>query len=149
MMEYWGNREILKEKKTAFLCSRKLPASAILKCYDWAKEQRDAGTCVVCGYHSQIEKDVFDILLKGQQPLILVLPRGMKSRWRAVEHCAVAVNRLLVVSPFGKEVNRVTRETALVKNRTILDLGDEIVVGHAAEGGQLAGLLDGLTYRLL
>jgi Zn ribbon nucleic-acid-binding protein len=101
-MEYWGNEDLLKEHKTAFLCSRKLPASAIINSYDWAKEQREAGTCVVCGYHSQVEKDVFDILLKGQQPLILVLARGMKSRWRAAEHYAVAVKRLLVISPFEK-----------------------------------------------
>jgi hypothetical protein len=30
-----GNIELLKLPKTAFLCSRNIPASAVLKCYDW------------------------------------------------------------------------------------------------------------------
>jgi len=31
-----GNIELLKLPKTAFLCSRQAPASAVLRCYDWA-----------------------------------------------------------------------------------------------------------------
>jgi len=51
-----GNKELLKLKKTAFLCSRKIPASAVLKCYDWAIEQREKGNCVISGFHSKLEK---------------------------------------------------------------------------------------------
>jgi len=36
-----GNIELLKQPKTAFLCSRKVPVSAVLKYYDWAIEQRE------------------------------------------------------------------------------------------------------------
>jgi len=36
IIEHLGNTEILKVYKTAFLCSRKVPASVVLKCYDWA-----------------------------------------------------------------------------------------------------------------
>ena len=57
-----GNIELLKLPKTAFLCSRNIPASAVLKCYDWAIEQRDKGNCVISGFHSKIEKDVFHYL---------------------------------------------------------------------------------------
>lgn len=55
-MKTWGNNEILKLNKTAFLCSQKCPAEIVLKSYDWAKEQREQGNCIVCGNHSQIEK---------------------------------------------------------------------------------------------
>jgi hypothetical protein len=41
-VEMLGNEELLKLRKTAFLCSRKIPASAVLKCYDWAIAERDA-----------------------------------------------------------------------------------------------------------
>jgi hypothetical protein len=47
--EFLGNRENLKLKKIAFLCSRKIPASVVLKCYDWAIEQREKGNCVISG----------------------------------------------------------------------------------------------------
>ncbi|HQF42082.1 MAG TPA: hypothetical protein PK073_04140 [Ignavibacteriaceae bacterium] len=62
-MDYFGNKTILNQYKIGFLCSRKVPANIILKTYDWAIEQRDKEICVVSGFHSKIEKDVFDILV--------------------------------------------------------------------------------------
>ena len=64
-----GNTELLKLRKTAFLCSRKIPASAVLTCYDWAIEQREKGSCIISGFHSKIEKDVFHYLIDGRQPI--------------------------------------------------------------------------------
>ncbi|MFW6275494.1 MAG: DNA-binding protein [bacterium] len=136
-----GNTELLKQTKTAFLCSRKVPAGIILKSYDWAKQQRNAGNCMVCSNHSPIEKDVFDILLKGKQPLVLVLPRGLKKRWEPEILEAVHASRLLIVSPFDQTVTRITRETAHIKNETIIELADEIVAGYVEKGGQLEKLL--------
>ncbi|GAB4327457.1 MAG: hypothetical protein Kow00127_20220 [Bacteroidales bacterium] len=146
-METWGNTDILNLPKTAFLRSRKCPANVVLKSYDWAKEQREAENCIVCGNHSQIEKDVFDILLKGKQPLILVLARGMKTRWEPEIERAVMQNRLLVISPFDKTVKRVTRETAEGRNRIILEISDRIIVGYKTRGGQLDKLLIGKHYE--
>lgn len=140
-MEYFGNKDILKHRKTGFLSSRKCPAEVVLKSYAWAKKQRAEGNCVVCGNHSQIEKDVFEILLKGEQPLVLVLPRGLKKRWDKSWLENVEKGRLLIVSPFGQEVTRVTRETAIKKNETIIDLSEQITVGYKSPGGQLDKLL--------
>ncbi len=146
-MEYFGNKDILNHHKTGFLSSRKCPADVVLKSYEWAKKQRSEGNCIVCGNHSQIEKDVFEILLKGNQPLVLVLPRGLKSRWPKEWLEAIDKNRLLIISPFSKDVKRVTRETAIKKNKTIIELSTEIIVGYSSEGGQLADLLKNKTYR--
>lgn len=52
-----GNQGILKLRKTAFLCSRRVPASAVLKCYDWAIAQRESGNCIISGFQSQMEKE--------------------------------------------------------------------------------------------
>lgn len=71
-MEFLGNKEILSNYKIGFLCPRKIPSSIILNTYDWAIEQRDRGICVISGFHSKIEKDVFHYLLKGKQPIIFV-----------------------------------------------------------------------------
>ena len=145
-METWGNKEILKLEKTAFLCSQQCPADVVLKCYDWAKQQRAAGNCIVCGNHSQLEKDVFDILLKGSQPLILVLARKLKTHWEPEVECAVNQNRLLVLSPFNESVKRITRETAEKRNRKIIEISDRIIVGYKSENGQLDKLLKGRQY---
>src|SRR3990170_9125421 len=78
--EQVGNKELLQRNKTAFLCSRKVPASVVLKCYDWAIEQREKGNCIISGFHSKLEKDVLHYLLKGKQPIIVALGRGLKQR---------------------------------------------------------------------
>src|SRR5687768_6450477 len=80
VMKTLGNTDILSLHKTAFLCSRKIPASVVLQCYDWAIEQRNRGNCVISGFHSQIEKDVLHYLLKGNQPIIIALARGFKKK---------------------------------------------------------------------
>ena len=95
-----GNIELLKLPKTAFLCSRQVPASAVLKCYDWALEQRQKGVCVISGFHSQIEKDVLHYLLKGTQPIIVVLARGLKEKLEPEFEKPLQENRLLILSPF-------------------------------------------------
>lgn len=148
-MEQKGNIKILDSQKAAFLCSQKCPADIILKSYDWAKEQREQGNCIVCGNHSQIEKDVFEILLKGKQPLILVLARGMKTRWETEIDKAVKANRLLVMSPFENEVKRVTRHTAKKRNQEILRICDKIIVGYKTKNGQLEELLNERDYEHL
>jgi hypothetical protein len=53
-----GTEKLLELPKVAFLCSRKVPASIVLKCYDWAIRQRESNTCIISGFQSQIEKDV-------------------------------------------------------------------------------------------
>lgn len=137
----YGNVELMRLNKTAFLCSRKIPADIVLKSYDWAKEQRGKGVCVICGNHSQIEKDVFEILLRGKQPLILVLARGMKKRWEPDIFKAIEDKRLLVISPFPEAEKRVTRDKAEIRNKLIVELADAVVVGHITKGGQLDGII--------
>lgn len=139
--ENLGNTDLLKLPKIAFLCSRKVSAGAVLKCYDWAIAQRTAGNCVISGFHSQIEKDVLHYLLKGEQPVILALARGMKEKLAPELQEAITQNRLLIITPFDKSVKRVSEQTATIRNKMMIDLADSIVVGHVSIGGQLESLL--------
>lgn len=107
-----GNPDLLKLPKTAFLCSRQVPAMVVLTCYDWAIEQREQGNCVIGGFHSQIEKDVLHYLLKGKQPIILALARGLKTKIEPELKTPLDNGRLLIISPFSKEIVRVTEDTA-------------------------------------
>ena len=139
--EHIGNKELLALPKTAFLCSRKVPASIILKCYDWAIQQREKGSCVISGFHSQIEKDVLHYLLKGKQPIIVVLARGLKSNLEKEFIKPIEEGRLLIVTPFEEKIKRVTEKTAKVRNEMMIELADKIMLGFASEGGALLELL--------
>ena len=141
IIDYKGNIEILKHNKTAFLCSRNIPASTVLKCYDWAIDQREKGNCVISGFHSKIEKDVFHYLLAGTQPVIMVLARGMKEKIELELKKAVDVGRLLIVTPFENSVKRVTTETAEQRNRFMIKLTDEVAIGYASKGGMIERLI--------
>ncbi|MFM9951730.1 MAG: DNA-processing protein DprA [Saprospiraceae bacterium] len=136
-----GNTDLLKLPKTAFLCSRKVPASVVLKCYDWAIGQRESGHCVISGFHSQIEKDVLHYLLKGKQPIIVVLARGLKEKLEPEFVKPLEQGRLLIISPFDKTTKRVTEQTAEIRNKLMTNLADNITVGYASLGGQLEKLL--------
>lgn len=76
-LPFLGNNDLLKLPKTAFLSSRKISPIAILKCYDWATQERDKGICVISDFHSPLEKDVLNFLLKGKQPVILIMGRAL------------------------------------------------------------------------
>jgi predicted Rossmann fold nucleotide-binding protein DprA/Smf involved in DNA uptake len=140
--QHLGNLDLLKLPKTAFLCSRKVPAAAVLKCYDWAVEQRERGVCVISGFHSQLEKDVLHYLLKGTQPVIVVLARGMKQKSDSIFTAPLAAGRLLTLAPFPENRKRVTKKTADARNQFMIEMADAIVVGFAARGGSLSALLE-------
>ncbi len=139
--ENFGNTNLLKLPKIAFLCSRSIPASAVLKCYDWAIAQREAGNCILSGFHSQLEKDVFHYLLKGNQPIIIALARGLKEKIEPELVKPLEEGRILIISPFDKSVRRVTEQTAEIRNKMMIELADNITVGFASEGGKLESLL--------
>lgn len=139
--DYQGDIEILKLKKTVFLCSRKVPASVILKCYDWAVEQREAGNCIISGFHSQLERDVFHYLVKGTQPIIIAMARGLTGKPPEMLKAPIDQGRILLISPFKKEIVKVTVETAAIRNRFMIDLAENITIGYANETGQLKRIL--------
>lgn len=146
-LTYLGNRDIIKLHKTAFLCSRRCPADVVLKSLDWAKSQKDQGKCVISCFHSHIEKDVFDILLRGTQPLILMLARGMKKKWQKEIRTAVNQERLLIVSPFDESVTKITTKTAHKRNQIMVDMADEVFLAYSIEDGNLSSLMKSIRNK--
>ncbi len=140
-----GNTAISARRKTAFLCSRNYPASAVLRIYDWAKEMRTSGECVISGFHSRLERDVLDILLDGTQPVILTAARSLPKRYDPSITRAIAAGRLLALSPFPPATRRVTADTAQQRNTFMLTVADHIVIGHASNPGSLAQTLQNFS----
>ena len=135
-----GNATLLERpNKVAFLSSRKITASVVLKCYDWATEIRDTDQCIISGFQSPLEKDVLKFLLRGKAPIILVLARKL---WETVPnelHNAMNADRLLIVSPVS--CNRASIASAAIRNRWILANSSSLVIGSLDPNGQLAKLV--------
>lgn len=143
-LDFTGNNNLLLETKTAFLCSQQLPASVKLKCYDWAIDQREKGNCVISGFHNQIEKDVMYHLLKGKQPIILVLARGLKARLEPEFQKPLKQGRMLIITPFNNSVKRVTSQNMQTRNILMTTLADRITIGYAKPDEHLEELLIGI-----
>ncbi len=86
-------------------------------------------------------------LLKGTQPVILALARGLKKRLEPELEEALNKNRLLLITPFDRDVKRVTVETANQRNRLMAELADEIFVAYAAQGGNIEKLIKDISQK--
>lgn len=125
-LKHLGNKDLLKLPKTAFLASNTISSEIVLRCYDWATEMRRQGRCVVSGFSSKMEKDVLHFLLKGEQPVIMVLARQMYKVVPADLKEALEQNRLLIIST--SNAARQSRATALARNRYVCEMAEQIVL---------------------
>lgn len=133
-----GNLASLSQRKIALFCSVRCPGDAILGAYDTARKLRDDGVTVVSGFHSPVEKECLRILLRGTQPVIICLARAFgKMRLPAEWRKALDSGRLLILSPFEKWPPRPTVESARQRNELAAALADEVLIIHAARGGQI------------
>jgi predicted Rossmann fold nucleotide-binding protein DprA/Smf involved in DNA uptake len=140
-----GNLEILNKKLLGFFCSVKCPGNIILKTYDLARSLRGAGTTFISGFHSPIEKDVFDLLLNGSQPIVVCPARSIENMripnaWKE----AIDNSRLLVLSPFEKKHKRVTASLSEQRNRIVALLARDAFIPYAAPGSRSENLCKGI-----
>lgn len=136
-----GDAGIARLPKTAFLCSRAYPAGAVLRIYDWAKAARTRGECVLSGFHSALERDVLEILLGGEQPVILATARAMPTRFSPPVRRALRSGQLLALSAFPPDARRITAASARRRNEFMLSIAARVVVGHLSADGELAKTL--------
>ena len=134
-VEYLGNKDLLRLKKVAFLSSNTIYSGTVLKVYDWATDMRNRGECVVSGFCSKLEKDVLHFLLKGSQPIILVLARRMYKTVPLILQEALNENRLLIVSVSVSV--RHYKITALERNKYICNMAKKILFMGVTEESSL------------
>ena len=132
-----GNSNHLAGDLLGFFCSAKCPGNLILDTYDLARELRDASVTVIGGFHSPMEKECLDLLLRGTQPVIICPARSIDRMripkpWKA----PLADGRLLVLSPFIDHRPRITLELAEQRNRFVAHLANEVFIAHAAAGSK-------------
>ncbi len=125
----------------AFLSSRNTPSSQLIVIYDWATEIRNKDVTIISGFHSKVEKDVFHFLSKGKQPMVMVLARSEYKQLPEELKPLVQSGQLEIISPLGIKSRLSSTETAMRRNRYMIDIADEVVVGYASPGGNLEKLL--------
>ena len=150
-LTFLGNTDLWTLRKTALLCSMRFSAGSVLKSYDWATEMIKENRCVISGFHSKLEKDVCDLLLRGNKSVIWVLARSMFKRTPPKLKSHIEAGRVLIVSQFPPGNEQRTRELATKRNQFVVDNADEIVFAHIYKGGMLDNLKirDGIKVKVL
>ena len=135
-----GNLELLALPKTALFCSTRCPGKVILTAYDQAAKWRDAGRCIISGFHSPVEKECLQILLRGSHPIIICPARSLPQRVLPDWKKPLTAGRLLILSCFPESERRVTTELAARRNEFVAALADEVWFAHITPGGQMEQL---------
>jgi predicted Rossmann fold nucleotide-binding protein DprA/Smf involved in DNA uptake len=124
----------------ALFCSSQTPPSLLLAVHDLAQQWRQSGPVIVGGFQSQVEDEALTVLLRGPQPVIVWLARGLYRQTPPRFKPALAANRLLFVSPFADHVRRATEETAQTRNRLCAAAAQAVLIAHAQPGSKTAAL---------
>jgi predicted Rossmann fold nucleotide-binding protein DprA/Smf involved in DNA uptake len=136
-----GDQSLMKTRRLALLCSRACPGSIIVQALDVVRAFRETAWTVVSGFQSPTEQECFGILLRGEHPVIVCPAHGVEGmRIPAAWKSAVASGRMLITSPFEKNVRRATAALAQERNRFVVSLANAVFIPHAAPGGTLHGM---------
>ena len=136
-----GNISILNSKSLALFCSVKCPGNVILKTFDLVRTLRDEGVIVISGFHSPMEQECLDILLRGKQPVVISPARRIIDTHLPKKYISPMQNgRLLLLSPFDARVKRVIKDAARIRNEFVAALADRVFVAYAAPGSKTEDL---------
>jgi predicted Rossmann fold nucleotide-binding protein DprA/Smf involved in DNA uptake len=140
-----GDLSLLQRPLLGFFCSVKCPGDLILRTYDLARALRDASVPVLSGFHSPIEKDCLDLLLRGSQPIVICPARSIeKMRFGKSLKENIDKGRLLLLSPFEENAKRPTAETSQRRNQFVGALAEAIFVAYADPGGKTEELCNAI-----
>jgi len=118
----------------ALLSSAKAPASIFLAVHDCAQQWRYGAKTIISGFHSPVEQEAFEILLRGPGQVIYCPARGLPKRLKPTWRTALDAGRLTLISPFPDTIGRATKETAVFRNRFIAALADTVLIAYAHPG---------------
>ena len=136
-----GRLDLINTSKTALFCSKRCSGDAILTAMDQAQKWRDQGRCIISGFHSPIEKECLQILLRGRQPIIICPARSIENMripivWRLV----IEEGRLLMLSLFPAAARRMTVALAEQRNQMVASLANEVFFAHITPDGHTSRL---------
>ena len=143
-----GDQSILSRSFLGLVCSVQCPGSVVIRTFDAIRELRDAGVVVAGGFHSPMEMECLEFLLRGEQPVVVVLAKGLQqSRLPGSWRKAVVARRLLVLSPFPDSVRRTTKVAAQARNEFVAGYATAVLIPHASPAGKAEAIARNVRER--
>lgn len=127
-METLGNTSLLDRKKIGYFASSKIATMSVLPTLDWAAEvaQRN-DVAIVSGFHSKMEREVLDFLLRGKCGIVCVLARSIYKKIPYKFREAYNAGRVLFIDPFKTSATMTSRHLCGRRNEYVASISDELV----------------------
>ena len=159
-LHYFGNEALLERTKTSFLCSHRAPTEIFPTMKRWLATLRPDEDCIVCGCLSGFEKWVIQQCVELRIALIIVLAERLPD---TIEEIALKLQGIHLSDMMGagklliasinddSSENAASQRNAELRNRWMLNISKDIVIGYAQGGGRLETQLIGVrnVHRLL
>lgn len=125
-METLGNILLLDRHRIGFLAGSKIAALSVFPIFDWTAEiASHHDVSIVSGFHSQLERQVLDFILRGDCGIICVLARSLYANVPLEFIPAYNEGRVLFVS--AEKHSRSTKESSHRRNQFVINLADELI----------------------
>lgn len=127
-METLGNTSLLERKKIGYFASSKIASLSVLPTLDWASEvAKREDVAIVSGFHSKMEREVLDFLLRGKCGIICVLARAIYKTIPGKFREAYSAGRVLFIAPVKTSATRTSRHLCQQRNEYVASISDALV----------------------
>ena len=149
-METLGNSSLLDGKKIGYFASSKIATLSVLPTLDWATEIAKRETiAVVSGFHSKMEREVLNVLLKGRCGIICVLARPIYRVVPAIFRDAFEQDRVLFISQNTGKSTMISRHLCHQRNEYIASISDELVFSSLTPQSSLYSLVSVYQHHIV
>lgn len=140
-MEILGNISLLDRKKIGYFASSKIATLSVLPTLDWAAEIANReDVAIVSGFHSKMEREVLDFLLRGKCGIVCVLARSIYKRIPEKFREAYNSGRILFIAPFKTSATMTSRYLCEKRNEYVVSISDELVFSALTPDSSLYSL---------
>jgi hypothetical protein len=139
-----GSLELLRLKLITLFCSQNVLTMQYLMRTIWLTSFVPR-TTVISGFHTSVEKDMLDILIKGKGPIVICLARGLEGvRISGRLQKRLDEGTMIICSIANLKNKRITSETSVERNKLVAALAVNHIFIHIESRGLLAGLYNKL-----
>ena len=128
-MQTIGNTELLKLHKVGYFASSHINTLSVLPTLDWATEiAKREDVAIISGFHSKMEREVLDYLLRGRCGIICALARVIYQQIPFKYLQAYDQNRVLFITEETlPSIVRAGKYYTTKRNQLVATLSDELV----------------------
>ncbi len=131
----------------ALLASHRIMPSALIPAYRLCLILRDAGLRTIGGFHTQMERECLEILLRGQDSILICPARAFNDGhrlysgelWSEVQR-GIKDGRVRIQPPPAVRGTRITRKNAEIRNAYLLEIAERMLVLSTIEGSRTTAM---------